>query len=337
MNRKKLTLSIIIGVAISVLFLFLAFRQAEMSEMIQIITHTNIPYLLLLIPFPFILIYLRALRWQVILRSIRRVSIPSLFSSTIIGFMVNHTLPLRIGEFARAYSLARKEQLSTVECFGTIITERVYDLLALFLMLIPLLFVPEVSQQFGEVGTYLVLALLLFYLFFLYLSRYGSRFLEYRIVSALIPRKIFPLVASLVRGLQSLQSWRDLLIVIAISIISWMGAGFLYYVGLAAFHITHLPVWSGFVILIFIAFGVALPSAPGYIGTYHYFAILALELFGIDRDTAQVYSIVTHGLQTIFFIGVGLICLFYEGMKISEAIARSREFSPITPEEKLLS
>jgi len=241
--------------------------------------------------------------------------------------MINHTLPLRFGEFARAYSLSRKEGLSTVECFGTIITERVFDLLALFVILIPLFLVPAVSHQLGGVGMLLFTILLVFFLFFVFIYRYGLIIIEHKKIIAFLPKKLIPILLNLIKGLQSLKNWRDLSNVILLSLISWFAAGVLFYAFLPVFHITHLPLWSGMVILVFISFGVALPSSPGYIGTYHYFAMLSLELFGIDRETALGFSITTHLLQTLFFVGTGLICLFFEGLKFSDTITQSRKFA----------
>ena len=210
MTSKKLALSIVIGLTMSAFFLFLAFRQIEIKEVGNILVRINILYLLPILPISLVITILRALRWQVLLKSVKIISVPSLFSSTMIGFMINHTLPLRIGEFARAYSLSRKEDLSTVECFGTIITERVFDLLALFVILVPLLLVPTVSQQLGNVGILLFIILLLFFLFFMFIYRYGLIIIAHKKIISFLPKKLFPILFNLIKGLQSLKNWKDL-------------------------------------------------------------------------------------------------------------------------------
>jgi len=324
MISRKLQINIGIGIVLSALFLFLAFRKINLSEIGGLFSHLNWSLILLLIPASFFLFVLRAIRWYFLMKSIKRITIPSLFSSIMVGFMINQTLPLRIGEFVRAYSLSRKEKIKVTECLGTIITERIFDLFTLLLILIPLLFIPAVAQKLGNSSTYILGFSLLLFAVFIVLYFFGLTLIENQLAVKLIPEKIRQIVTDIIKGLQSLKNPWDVLMLLFFSFIFWICCGYFYYLSLGIFHISGLPLWSGFFILLLIAFGVALPSSPGYIGNYHYFAMLSLEFFNIPKEIALGYAIFTHVLQTVFIVVVGLVCLFFEGFKISEAWTRAK-------------
>ena len=324
MISRKMKINIGVGIALSIFFLFLAFRKINLSEIGGLIPQINWLIILLLIPVSFLLFGLRAIRWYFLMKSMKKITIISLFSSIMVGFLINYTLPLRIGEFVRAYSLARKEKIMVTECFGTIITERIFDLFSLLLIFIPLLMIPAVANKLGSASIYILGFSLLLFGIFIFLYFFGLRLMENKLVIKLIPEKIHRIVLDIIKGLQSLKNPVDILIVLLFSFLFWILSGYFFYLTLGIFHISGLPVWSGFFILLLIAFGVALPSSPGYIGNYHYFAMVGLEFFGISKEIALGFAIITHLLQTVFVVAVGLVCLFFEGFKISEVWTQAK-------------
>jgi len=319
MMSRKMKINIGVGIVLSALFLFLAFRKINFSEIIGLFPQINWYIILLLIPVSFLLFGLRAIRWYFLMKSIKKITISSLFSSIMVGFMINQTLPLRIGEFVRAYSLARKEKIKVTECFGTIITERIFDLFSLLIIFIPLLMIPAVADKLGPASIYILGFSLLLFGVFIYLYFFGLRIMENKLVKKLIPENIRRIVLDIIKGLQSLKNPTDILILLFFSLLFWIISGYFFYISFSIFNISGLPIWSGFFILLLIAFGVALPSSPGYIGTYHYFVRIGLEFFNIPKEIALGYAILIHLLQTVFVVVVGLICFFFEGFKISDA------------------
>ena len=79
--------------------------------------------------------WVRALRWRSLLSGGRTASLDSLYSATMIGFMANNVLPFRLGEFVRAWALARREKCSTTMVLATVVVERVVDMLDLLAIL----------------------------------------------------------------------------------------------------------------------------------------------------------------------------------------------------------
>jgi len=85
----------------------------------------------------------------------------------------------------------------------------------------------------------------------------------------------------------------------------------------------HLPLTAGWTVLAFVGLSVSIPSAPGYVGIFHYAAVLALEVFGVTRATAVGYALVYHAAQILPVRLVGWLFLLRENVSLSEATQRA--------------
>jgi len=125
------TIKYFLGVLISVIGLYYAFRQVNFWELWISIKNVNIILIILAV---FILVLsnvIRAWRWQILVKPIKDVSFDPAFSSIMIGYFGNSVLPFRMGEFLRAYVVADKTSLSASTAFGTIVVERILDFVGL--------------------------------------------------------------------------------------------------------------------------------------------------------------------------------------------------------------
>ncbi|MHB8376095.1 MAG: lysylphosphatidylglycerol synthase transmembrane domain-containing protein, partial [Dehalococcoidia bacterium] len=82
---------------------------------------------LLSLPIYFLGLFVRTVRWQYLLRPVKKVSAFRLYPVVIIGLMANNVLPARAGEFARAYVLGQRERISKTTSLGTIAVDRLFD------------------------------------------------------------------------------------------------------------------------------------------------------------------------------------------------------------------
>jgi len=62
--------------------------------------------------------------------------------------------------------------------------------------------------------------------------------------------------------------------------------------------------------------GILIPSSPGYIGTFHFFALSALAVFGVARETALSYAVVSHAMQYLLVTGLGILFLWRENLSL---------------------
>jgi hypothetical protein len=80
-----------------------------------------------------------------------------------------------------------------------------------------------------------------------------------------------------------------------------------------------LPFVAGWVVLAFVGLGISVPSAPGYVGVWHFAARLALEIFGVPAPTAVAYALVYHASAAVPITLVGWLYLVREQLSLGEA------------------
>jgi uncharacterized protein (TIRG00374 family) len=317
-----------IGIIISIVFLFLFFRKVDFYELWRTLKGVNYIYLIpsvLLLPLIFLI---RAERWKYLLIPVRRIGIPSLFSATLIGFAANNILPARIGEIVRAYVIGRKENISKSSALATIIVERFFDgLMVILLILIIIAFPP-----FKEVEIMRRLKGAVFLLIGIFIGGVISMiFLKYNTSVALkwarfllsplphrLSEKALVILNSFADGLGIIGKGWYIFLIFIYSLIIWFLAVLVIYILLPAFSISGLPVLAAIFIQVAIAFGVAVPSAPGYVGTFHYACALGLGLLGVDSYTARSFAIVMWAVSIIPVTVLGLFFLWRDNLSLRE-------------------
>ena len=317
MKRKAL-----IGIVISGICLFLALRGIDWDAVYGALRTAHYIYIIpnaLLVLFS---MWLRAIRWRLMTNSIKQgIGLHSLFASTMIGFMVNNVLPLRLGEIARPFSLSRKEDVSRSAAFATIVVERVFDALSLFLisgMLVA--FAPILIDDNPALSNVAYIAMFghIAVLAFLVLLRVKTELALKitRVLTSILPDrfqvKVIEVVEKFVEGLGVFKDWRSLALIMFWSLIIWGVVGFSNYFIFLAFDL-HAPAYSvpwfaPFVVLVFVSLGVMLPQAPGFVGAFQFFTIQALKIFGIPASIGLSFSLVLHIGN---YLPVTLVGLYY--------------------------
>ncbi|MDD3642101.1 MAG: lysylphosphatidylglycerol synthase transmembrane domain-containing protein, partial [Candidatus Krumholzibacteria bacterium] len=122
MKRK-----LILGIVISAVFLFFALRNVDPGEMRAAFAAADYRYVLPAVCLTLISLWFRSVRWRYLLNPVKQIGRRSLLSAASIGLMANSVLPVRLGEFVRAYVIGRKERISKSSAFATIVVERIID------------------------------------------------------------------------------------------------------------------------------------------------------------------------------------------------------------------
>lgn len=154
---KNPRIQLAVGIALSLVFLVLALRGVSLQELWGAIRTFNWLWAIPFVALTMFSMWLRAWRWHYFLQPTANLSANRLFGPMMAGFAINGLLPARLGEFARAYVLARKESLPFPRVFGTIVVERIFDTLVL-LALLSYVFTtiqidPTVSYPYDTTGT----------------------------------------------------------------------------------------------------------------------------------------------------------------------------------------
>ncbi|MFQ6000262.1 MAG: lysylphosphatidylglycerol synthase domain-containing protein, partial [Anaerolineae bacterium] len=79
---------------------------------------------------------------------------------------------------------------------------------------------------------------------------------------------------------------------------------------------TPMRVVASLFVMVVVNLGILIPSSPGYIGTFHFFAMSALAVFGAPRETALSYAVVSHAMQYLLVTGLGLLFLWRENLSL---------------------
>nr|MBN2277706.1 flippase-like domain-containing protein [candidate division Zixibacteria bacterium] len=323
---KKKFWSIILGIIISVVFLYLIFRNVNFRELASILKDAQYLWLLPNLFFVVFAMFQRAERWKYMIQPIARLKYGKLLSATCIGFMANNVLPLRLGEFVRAYALAYNENRITKSAsLATIFVERmVFDLLALLLILVVILiFVPiEIDDKF-KLGVALSLAVaiagLIFALAIVTKPEGSGRLLTKYLF--FLPARINDIIRNTIvkfsRGLLFLKDWRKMAWVSGHTIFLWLCMGISNIFVFWVFHID-LPVYASYVLLVVVSISILIPSSPGFIGVYHGGVVWTLHMFGVGTDKAVSCAIVLHAAQFIPITLMGFVYLYREGLSLKQ-------------------
>ncbi|MBD3257633.1 flippase-like domain-containing protein [candidate division GN15 bacterium] len=315
-QRQRKFLTMTIGVVISVGIMYALFRKIDFVKLVDALESANywwlVPNILLIAGTMFI----RAYRWDFMIQPIKSARYGHLLAATCIGFMANNVLPLRLGEFVRAYSLAYQDrELTKSASLATIFVERmVFDLVALLIIFGGVLAVASVAidEQMRQ-GLYIAIAVALAglaFVFFLALKPNSAGELLTRYLFFL-PDRIRETMRSVVlkfsRGLEFVVNARTAFHVGWLTVLIWLIMGVSNYFVFLAFGFD-LPIDASFFLLVVVSISILVPSSPGFIGVYHAGTVFTLVQYGIGREDALSFALVLHAAQ---YIPITLMGFYY--------------------------
>jgi uncharacterized protein (TIRG00374 family) len=305
------------GIAVSLVLLWLAARGVSLDELADSFRQIRPGWLVGTLATIVVRFWCTAVRWQVLLRPVKPISVHRLFSVTMIGFMANNVLPARMGEFVRAYALAKSETLSASLAFATIVLERVFDGFTLLAFLVGgLLFLrPERWLVWSAGMSFCLYVGVLGGLLWLRQGRGFDRLLA-RLPLGLRARAA-RLLDSFALGLDVLSDPRALGVAAALSLAVWGVSVAGVWTMFAAFGLD-LPVHAAVLLLAIVAVAVALPSAPGYVGTFQAGTVAALALFAVPESTAFSFSLLYHAIHFVPITVAGLVYLGVMNLTLTE-------------------
>ncbi len=323
--KKKYWLGVIISIGMLIYF----FNDVKPGELWSIIVNADYIWVLPIFFVNIISIAIRSFRWKYFFGSDQKVDYWSMFSATAIGFMANNILPARMGEVLRAYLLAKKTEIKGSTAFATIVTERVFDFVSV-LMLFGLFAIYNTFMVKEEVlipknliiAGWICLSLSLIALFFLILLRFRSRLLI-RIADFILSRvfcslrkRVIGMIEAFVKGLEILTDIKSIIMAFILSMGIWTIFSFSIYALFIAFDMP-ATIPGSFFLLIVLAVSTAIPSGPGFVGTFDVASEWGLQILGIVRG-AKAFTLILHASSYISITALGLIVLAIEGISLKE-------------------
>ncbi len=320
----------LISLATGIGLLIYTFRGVSLKEIGVELSNINYFYLLLFVFIIFLGTFLRALRWKYMIISFKEnVRLKNLLEAVIIGYGVNVALP-RFGEIARSLYIGSAERISRSSALGTIVVERVFDLIFLILsVLISLLiFGDELSSRYGWIynSIYFGTVILIFAFVFLFLVIKFQNIIVEKIDKLFnkLNLKLFnratEITSKVIDGFDSIKTKENYFMIFILTAVLWFTYAFGSYIGLLALNmdkIQHVDFASGLIIMSITTFGIMIPI-PGSTGSYHAFCKSVLTmLLGFDVKISLAYAVLTHLLNTLPFVIVTSYILIKKGIKKS--------------------
>lgn len=313
-----------LGVLISVGFLVYALQGLKLTEVLVYATSANYWWLVPGVAVYFVAVWARTWRWDYMLRPLKHIPLRRLFPVVVIGYMGNNVYPFRAGELLRSFVLREREGVAVSASLATVVVERVFDgLVMLVFVFVALPFAPIPSESLQSVVVIASLAFFAAMVVFFALAAMPERFykLAERIGGRLLPERIaVPLLEFLRRfldGLESLRSFRNVLMIFLTSVVIWLLETVKYWFVMHAFDLQvsffALMLMNGVVNL-----ATTLPSAPGYVGTFDAPGIAVLMLYGVAQGIATAYTLVLHAALWLPITLLGAYYMVREGLGWSD-------------------
>lgn len=326
-----------VGVAVSIAFLILALRGINFEEFWRDLQQANPLWLIPGIATYFVAVWFRALRWSVLLRPVLPAASPSsgapvrsdlttrqLFPIVVIGYMGNNIYPARIGELLRAYVLRRDHGVAISSSVSTILIERIVDgIVMVAFVLIGLQVAPNVSDLVARViwlasaAFGLATAVFIWFALAPQAAEQLARGMIVRVAPHRFHDRLLGVVQRFVQGAQSLRSPRDLVVIVALSVLVWLLETVKYWFVARAFELT-VP-FSGLMLVNGLSnLFTIIPGAPGAVGTFDAGGILGMTALGVDQSLAAAYVLTLH---VVLWLPVTLLGAYYmlrEGLRWSD-------------------
>ncbi len=303
--------------------LWLSFRKLDLDKVWSDIVNADYIWMVYSLFFAIMSHVLRALRWNMLINSMGyKTRLSSTFYSLMVGYMANTAVP-RMGEFMRCGMLSKKEKIPFNALFGTVISERLLDMLMLLLIIFLVvvfqidlvggyldnIFTPLFQKLANNMWTITILVgsiILLFVVTIWLLYKYRERIKKLSFYN-----KIRLFLDGLFDGIKTILKLKQKWLFIFYTIFIW-----LFYVIMVYFPLKLLPETSvltfkdAFTLLGIGSLGIVAP-VPGGIGAYHFIIKSVLyELYGINGVAAGSFAAITHAGQTLLNVGVGALSYF---------------------------
>ncbi len=318
------------GVAVSGLFVYLALRGIDLGELKTAFAQAELlpwlPLALALFSFAYLL---RGVRCRLLVKRSASISVATATNVVVVGYAANNVLPARLGELVRAGMLAERAKVPVSQSLGVTFIERVLDGLALLFLLVLGTFTIDVPGWMDEL---VLVAAAVFgiatLVMFLGALRPAFMIRSAGGVGGLLGegwrQRLTKLATNVTNAGACLRRPTDAVVLIAYSIAIWCFESSIYVFLLPVFGIP-ISFQTGLITMCVTGFGLLLPSSPGFIGPFHYFASQTLMIFGVSRSTALAYASLVH---LSFFVPLtvagGCIMVWY-GVAVGSTAARARE------------
>ena len=309
-NKLIKILKIFLPIAIGVYLTWYFVSNSTLTEkeyFLQSLSEVNYGWILVALIIAFFAHLSRAYRWKYLLETLDlKPKLSLMYHSVMIGYIINLTIP-RSGELARAAYFSRYQKTKSDQIFGTIVIERVIDLV-MFALVFFIAFLFQADQdKFNELrqisngssNPYLIPSLLIF----------GIIFLGVLAGIKKVRVKVLNFLKGIIQGATAILRLKNKIGFLIHTFFIW--ACYITMLWISAMALTDIEnITINAVFASFVAGAIAIGATPGGIGLYPIMVASVLtELYGYDGQVAKSFGMLMWSSQTIFMILLGIISL----------------------------
>ena len=309
---------LIIGLAVSLVALWLAFRNLDWQSFGQALGQGKPLGLIAGAALLLASVPLRGLRWRIFLAPVKEVPLKVTNSGTFLGLFANIVLPLRLGELVRSYYVARQTASPMSQVLGSILVERAVDYMSFLFLLALLPIVGVLPDQFRVplmwalvLGSIVALVTL-----WLALRSQGPPRLRGR---------LNVILANLQLAFTSLRHVRHSPTIVLTSVGIWLLYLLSAFITLRAMGL-QLSLADAYLLLVVTTLVLSVPITPGSIGTYHFAAIMVLvNIMSVEQSQAQAAAVALHAVGVIPYTVIGAAIYFRSHLRLREVRDSQRD------------
>jgi uncharacterized protein (TIRG00374 family) len=324
-------LQLIVALSVSAGFLCLVFRNVDPADFWAAIRQVDVGNLLLAGASCVLVLTIRVSRWWWMLRQ-TRADVPwnACFAPFLGCLALNNVLPFRAGDIVRVVAFRKRLGVSSSTLLATLAVERLLDAGCLLALLAA--FLPRLSRDILPAAAHTALMSLAIIvtaaaLGSLIALRPARRLLKRVEHSRWLSDRPFGLritayVDGVLASLGHVASLPKLLALIGMTAGVWLMEGAIFFFVSRALDVSTPPIaaWAAMTLA---SLSTLLPSSPGYVGPYHYFAMVGLAAFGAPKSTAAAFAFLSHAVLYLVITLWGGYLLIAAGGWSQVRLARS--------------
>ncbi|MDR0895118.1 MAG: flippase-like domain-containing protein [Prevotellaceae bacterium] len=315
MNRHiKKILKISLPIALGVFILYWIYRDFDFTRVGKVLrVDTNWMWMLISLLLGALSHIFRGWRWTLTLAPLgAHPRTSNCVDAIFVSYAANLVLP-RVGEVSRCGILSRYDGVPFAQSLGTVVTERVIDMLCILLIagVTFMTQMPVFLRFFEETGTKIPSLMHLFTSVWFYISLFcviGVGVLAYYLLHTLsFFEKVKGMAVSVWEGIMSLKGVSNMPLFVLYTVLIWGCYFFHFYITFWCFPFTeHLSVLAGLVMFVGGTFAILVPT-PNGAGPWHFAVITMMMLYGVHAMDAAVFALIVHSIQTLLVVVLGII------------------------------
>jgi uncharacterized protein (TIRG00374 family) len=289
-----------VALVLAGVLLYYSLRGIDWGQVWSTLASTRIEYVVLMTLAGIVSLFLRAIRWRVLLQAGGKVQVATAFWATCAGYFGNNFLPARAGEVVRSMMVDAEAGLGRTFVLTTALSERMLD--AVTLVLISSLVLLTLSERpgwyaaaarpFAIIGICGVLGIALLPR----LESFWNHLLDRIPIPDRFRGKLKHVLEQVLFGLRAFHDGRRLLKFVVLTAVIWfMDAVVVIFAALSLD--IRLTFAMAYLLITGLGLGSALPSTPGYVGIYQIVAVAVLVPFGFARPPVIAFTFLLQGLQ----------------------------------------